>query len=173
MTSERRLRIRRRGNAACSQRTPGLPLCTYATIALALPFQAPGLTVSGLSFYGPDSELQLDIRAINIRLIYESSRRGVWTILSFPYAQGVDCVLPVKGAVMSVGPRRNPQHFPAQPQAPCRFYTSHPQVCAQKAGKSSRPAGHHHHASLTSPPPLPSSVTGSVTRCVVLPAGAS
>jgi hypothetical protein len=152
MTSGRRLRVRRRGNAACSQRTPGLPRCVYATIALALPFQAPGLTVSGLSFYGPDSELQLDIRAINIRLIYESSRRGVWTIFGFPYAQGVDCVLPVKGAVMSVGRRRNPQHFSAQPQARCRFYTSHPQVCAQKAGKRSCPADSRQRFSWSSPP---------------------
>ena len=156
MTSERRLRIRRRGNAACSQRTPGLPLCTYATIALALPFQAPGLTVSGLSFYGPDSELQLDIRAINIRFIYESSRRGVWTIFSFLCAQGVDCVLPVKGAVMSVGRRRNPQHFPVQPQALCRFYTSHPQVRTQPRQKPLRdriwkPFAHSGDHALTRP----------------------
>jgi hypothetical protein len=167
MTSGRRLRVRRRGNAACSQRTPGLPRCAYATIALALPFQAPGLTVSGLSFYGPDSELQLDIRAINIRLIYESSRRGVWTILSFPYAQGVDCVLPVKGAVMGVGPRRNPQHFPAQPQALCRFYTSHPQVCAQKAGKSSCPAGRRQRLGWPSPPRLPHITTITTTITII------
>jgi len=53
---------------------------------------------------------------------------------------------------MSVGPRRNPQHFPPQPQALCRFYTSHPQVCAQKAGKRSCPAGRRRRFSWSSPP---------------------
>lgn len=87
-----------------------------------------------LSFHGPDSELQLDILTIKFWFTNEILRRGAWTILIFFYAQGVDRVFPAKGPVINVVRNGNPQHFPRLYTEPAPFYTSHPQVRAQKPG---------------------------------------
>ena len=87
-----------------------------------------------LSFHGPDSELQLDILTIKFWFTNEILRRGAWTILIFFYAQGVDRVFPAKGPVINVVRNGNPQHFPRLCTEPAPFYTSHPQVRAQKPG---------------------------------------
>jgi hypothetical protein len=57
---------------------------TCAALRLLSPLKAPGPTVFGFQFFhGPDVELQQDIHAINIRLIYHLLRRGMWTIPGF------------------------------------------------------------------------------------------
>jgi hypothetical protein len=59
-------------------------VCPGRRAALALPSQsARAHRLCFQSFHGPDVELQQDIHAINIRLIYHILRRGMWTIPGF------------------------------------------------------------------------------------------
>ncbi len=92
-------------------------------LRLALPLsKRPGAHRFWVSFIdGSGFELQLDILAINVRLIYELLRRGVWTIPVFLHAQGVDRALPGEGPVMGAAWQRSPQHFPVCTQARRRF----------------------------------------------------
>jgi hypothetical protein len=70
-----------------TQRSDGpawcVPVGAFSRCACS-PLKAPGLTVFRVfkfrPFHGPDSELQHDKHAINIRHIYHRLRRGMWTI---------------------------------------------------------------------------------------------
>jgi hypothetical protein len=82
---------------------------------------APGSPSLGFIIDGPGPESQLDILAINVRLIHGALRRGAWTIPVLFYAQGVDCILPGEGHVMHATRQHDPQHFPLRTQARRRF----------------------------------------------------
>ena len=70
--------------SACS------PRCTRAAVAACPPLsKCPGLTVWRFSLIdSPGPESQLDLLMINVRLIYKSSRCGVWTITAFSLCTG-------------------------------------------------------------------------------------
>ena len=79
--------IGRHRDRGLPQRAPGLSRCTCAAIAACPPLvKSPRAHRLWVSFIdGSGSESRLDIFAVNVRLIYELLRRGVWTIpLSFP-----------------------------------------------------------------------------------------
>ncbi len=100
-----------------------LSRCTCAAIAACPPLvKAPPAHRLWVSFIdGSGSESRLDIFAVNVRLIYELSRRGVWTIPVFLHAQGVDRALPGESPVMGAARPPDPQHFPGCAQARRRF----------------------------------------------------
>jgi hypothetical protein len=103
--------------SACS------PRCTRAAVAACPPVvKAPRAHRLWASFIdGPGPESQLDILAINVRLIYGAVRRGAWTIPVLFYAQGITRILPGEGHVMPATRPHDPQHSPLRTQARLRF----------------------------------------------------
>jgi hypothetical protein len=73
--------------AACRQHVPVRPGARVPLSRLALPLsKCPGLTVFRFSLIdSPGPESRLDLLTINVRLIYLSLRRGVWTITDFSF----------------------------------------------------------------------------------------
>ena len=58
---------------------------------------------------------------MNVQLIYESLRRGMWTASVSSHAQGVDSILAGNGPAICRAVTRAPQHCPACAQLRCAF----------------------------------------------------
>ena len=130
------------GIAACRQRAPGLPRCTRAVVAACPPLsKRPGAHRRWVSFIdGPGPESRLDILAVNVRLIYELLRRGVWTIPFLFYAQGAGRAFPGESPVMGAARQTIPSISPMCTQAWRRFTQVIHMVVHSKPARSS-PAG--------------------------------
>ena len=108
-------------------------VCRYRGLpSLVKSPRAHRLWVSLIDGSGPES--RLDIFTVNVRLIYELLRRGVWTIpLSSP-STGVWTAFSHAKALLQAWPRQhNPQHFPNARTGSGPFCTSDPHGCAQQS----------------------------------------
>ena len=88
----------------------------------AVPVQGAGAhRVWFRSFHRPGPESQPDKHAVNVRHIYEISRRGVWTIADFLFMHRARVVFSQSAALLWAGPGGGiPSISPPRAQAWCR-----------------------------------------------------